>query len=77
MNFHHEGLRPLNNTLERIANRQAFAVVLAALIVASGLVIHAKVAPTWQGISIIGLIGYTFAGLMGTALISMIRHGRM
>jgi ubiquinone biosynthesis protein len=78
VNFRVEGLRPLNDTLERITNRLAFAVVLAALIVASALVIHAKVAPTWHGISIIGLVGYTFAGLMGTTLlISMIRHGRM
>lgn len=73
-----DGLRPLNDTLERVTNRLAFAVVLAALIVASALVIHAGIAPTWHGISIIGLVGYTFAALMGTALlVSIIRHGRM
>lgn len=78
VNFRHEGLRPLNDTLERVTNRLAFAVVLAALLVASSVVIHAGVAPTWHGISILGLVGYTFAGLMGmTLLISMIRHGRM
>lgn len=61
-----------------MTNRLAFAVVLAALIMASALVIHAGVSPTWHGISVIGLVGYTCAGLMGTALlISMIRHGRM
>lgn len=78
INFRVEGLRPLNDTLERVTNRLAFAVVLAALIVASALVIHAGVSPTWHGISILGLVGYICAGLMGTALLfSIVRHGRM
>jgi ubiquinone biosynthesis protein len=78
VNFRVEGLRPLNETLERVTNRLAFAVVLAALIVASALVIHSGVPPTWHGMSIIGLVGYTVAGLMGSALlVSIIRHGRM
>ena len=78
VNFKVEGLRPLNDTLERTTNRLAFAIVLAALIVASALVIHAGIAPKWHGIPVIGLAGYVFAALMaGTLLISMIRHGRM
>ncbi len=78
VNFRIEGLRPLDDTLERVTNRLAFAIVLAALIVASAVVVHARVAPIWHGISIVGLMGYTFAALMGVALlVSMIRHGRM
>jgi ubiquinone biosynthesis protein len=77
-NFRVEGLRPLNETLERVTNRLAFSVVLAALIVASALIIHADIAPQWHGIPIIGLVGYVFAGLMGTALLlAILRHGRM
>lgn len=78
INFRIEGLRPLNDTLERVTNRLAFAVILAALIVASALVIHAKISPQWHGIPIIGLVGYIFSGLMGVLLlVAMIRHGRM
>lgn len=76
--FQVEGLSPLNATLERVTNRLAFAVVLASLIVASALVIHAGISPKWHGISVLGLIGYLGAGFMGTALLlSMLRHGRM
>ncbi len=76
--FRVEGLSPLNATLERVTNRLAFAVVLAALIVASALIIHSSINPKWHGIPIIGLVGYTFAGLMGMALlVSILRHGRM
>jgi ubiquinone biosynthesis protein len=76
--FRLDGLNPLTGTLERVTNRLAFAVVLAALLVASALVIRSGVPPIWHGISLIGLAGYTFAGLMGGALlVSMIRHGRM
>lgn len=64
--------------LERTTNRLAFALVPAALVVASALLIHAGVPPGWHGISIIGLLGYTFAGLTGaTLLISTLCHGRM
>ncbi len=78
VNFRVEGLRPLNDTLERTTNRLAFAIVLAAMIVASALIIHAGISPKWHNIPVIGLVGYVFAGLMGaTLLISMVRHGRM
>jgi ubiquinone biosynthesis protein len=76
--FKVEGLSPLTETLERVTNRLAFAVVLAALIMASALIIHSGLAPTWHGVSVIGLVGYVFAGLMGGALLlAILRHGRM
>ena len=76
--FRHEGLEPLDETLERASNRLSFALVLAALLIASSLVIHAAVPPIWHGVSVLGLVGYVFAGLMGFwLLLSMLRHGRM
>jgi ubiquinone biosynthesis protein len=76
--FRHEGLEPLDNTLERVSNRLAFALVLSALIVASSIIIHARVPPQWHGVPVIGLIGYVFAGLMGAwLLLSILRHGKM
>jgi ubiquinone biosynthesis protein len=76
--FHHEGLEPLENTLERVSNRLAFALVLSALLVASSLIIHSRVPPLWHGVPILGLAGYVFAGLMGAwLLLSILRHGKM
>ena len=76
--FHHDGLEPLNNTLERVSNRLAFALVLASLLIASSLILHAGLPPKWHGIPVIGLAGYVFSGLMGAWLmLSILRHGKM
>jgi ubiquinone biosynthesis protein len=75
---HHHGLEPLLNTLERIINRLSFALVLSSLIIASSLIVHAKVPPMWHDMSVPGVLGYMVAGLMGFwLLIAMVRHGKM
>lgn len=76
--FRHEGLEPLDNTIERASNRLAFALVLGALVIGSSVVIHAGIPPKWHDIPVLGLIGYVFAGMMGGWLvISILRHGKM
>ena len=78
INFHHEGLEPASNALERSANRLSFALVVAALIIGSSLTIHTNVPPTWGGVSVLGLVGYVLAGLMGFwLLLAILRHGKM
>jgi ubiquinone biosynthesis protein len=78
LRIHHHGLEGLMNTLERIVNRLAFALVLASLIIASSIIVHARVPPIWHDVSVIGIVGYLLAGLMGFwLLIAMIRHGKM
>jgi ubiquinone biosynthesis protein len=65
-------------TLNRVSNRIAFAIVLAALIVGSSLIILSDIPPHWHSIPIIGLIGFLVAGVMGFwLLLSIIRHGRL
>lgn len=76
--FRHEGLEPAIFSAERISNRIAFSVVLAAMIIGSSLIIHANIPPQWHGIPVIGLVGYLVSALMGLwLLISILRHGRM
>jgi ubiquinone biosynthesis protein len=76
--FDHKGLDPLLTTLDRTSNRLAFAVVIAALIIGSSLVIHADIPPKWHDIPLIGLAGYVVAGVMGFwLLVSILRRGRM
>lgn len=78
VNFRHEGLEPATNAFERSANRLSFALVVAALIISSSLIIHSKVPPMWGEVSVVGLAGYLLAGLMGFwLLISIVRHGKM
>jgi ubiquinone biosynthesis protein len=76
--FDHRGLDPFMESNERIANRVSFAIVVAALIVGSSLIIQSRLPPTWNDVPVIGLAGFVLAGVMGLwLLISIIRHGRM
>ncbi len=76
--FEHRGLHVLGLSLDRISNRIAFAIVLAAQIIGSSLIVLSGIPPKWYGIPIIGIIGFLVAGMMGFwLLLSIIRHGRM
>ena len=76
--FEHRGLEPMLATHERISNRIAFAIVLAALIIGSALIVLSGIPPKWQEIPVIGLVGFLIAGLMGFwLLVTIMRRGRM
>ena len=76
--FEHRGLESLLTHLDRTSNRIAFAIIIAAQVVGSALIVLADVPPKWYGIPVIGLLGFLVAVIMGFwLLISMLRHGRM
>jgi ubiquinone biosynthesis protein len=76
--FHHRGLAPMTSSQDRVSNRVAFSIVLAALIIGSSLIVLSGVPPTWGEIPVIGLAGFVVAGLMGFWLLyTIIRGGRM
>lgn len=78
LEFEHRGLKALGLALDRISNRISFAIVLAAQIIGSSLIVLSDIPPKWYGIPLIGLIGFLVAGIMGFwLLLSIIRHGRM
>jgi len=78
LEFEHRGLRSLGMALDRISNRISFAIVLAAQIIGSSLIILSDIPPKWNDIPVIGLVGFLVAGVMGFwLLVSIIRHGRM
>ncbi len=78
LEFEHRGLHALGSALDRVSNRIAFAIVLAALIVGSSLIVLSDIPPHWHKIPVIGLLGFLVAGIMGFwLLLSIIRHGRM
>jgi len=83
-----EGLVP---ELSRATNRIAFAIIVSGVVIGSSFVIHARIPPflgalPWVGayadpasqVSLIGLFGYIFAGVLGLALAWGIwKHGRL
>jgi ubiquinone biosynthesis protein len=74
----HRGFHMFGISLDRISNRIAFAIVLAAQIIGSSLIVLSDIPPKWHGIPLIGIIGFLFAGMMGFwLLLSIIKHGRM
>ena len=76
--FEHHGLSNMRHTNDQISNRISFAIVLAALIVGSSLIVLSGVPPKWGERPIIGLGGFVMSGLMGFwLLLSILKHGRM
>lgn len=73
-----KGLEKLIQTLDKVSNRLAFSVVIAALIIGSSIVVLANKGPFLFGYPAFGMIGYLAAGLMGLWLvISILRSGRL
>jgi ubiquinone biosynthesis protein len=74
----HKGLESMLTNLNQISNRVVFAIVLAALIIGSSLIVLSGLPPTWRDIPIIGIVGFLGAGIMAFwLLVSIVRHGKM
>lgn len=71
------GLQPLLHTLDVISNRLAAAIILAAMIIGSSLVVLSGIPPKWNGVPIIGLIGIIVSGIYALFLLmSIFRKGK-
>jgi ubiquinone biosynthesis protein len=78
VSLHHEGLPRLILEIDRSSNRLAFAMIVAALIIGSSLIVHLRQGPEVLGISALGLAGYLIAGLLGLWLVvAILRSGRI
>ena len=77
--FRHAGLDELISKVDILANRLVFALLIAALLIGSSmLVIFLKSGIKVFGVSVIGLIGFVFAAILGLLLlIGIIRSGRL
>jgi ubiquinone biosynthesis protein len=74
--FRHKNLDALMTTLENVASRLAFAIIIAAMIVGSSMIITTGVEPFLFGYPAFGVIGYTISGLAGLWLILNIIRSR-
>jgi len=72
--FAHTNLESLLSTLENIANRLTFAMIIAAMIVGSSMIITTGVRPHIFGYPAIGVIGYVISAVIGLwLLVNIIR----
>lgn len=78
IDLEHRGLERLINDLDKSTNRISFSMVIAALIIGSSLIMQTEKGTMLFGFPILGLLGYTVAGVLGFGLaIAILRSGRM
>lgn len=76
LNIHHEHLEELEDTIDNSSNRISFALIIAALLVASSLLVPQEgMVLGFLSFQVLGVIGYLTAAVMGIwMLISIIRR---
>ena len=73
-----EGLEKMLNTQDQTSNRVSFAIIIAALILGSAILINSKVPPIFFNVSVIGIAGFIAAAVMGIwLLVAIIQKGRL
>lgn len=71
-------LKEVMADLKRSLNRIVFALIVSSLIIGSSMVISADVGPEVYSVSILGLVGYVGAAIMGLwLLLSILRSGKI
>jgi ubiquinone biosynthesis protein len=64
--------------MDRSSNRLSFAVVIAAIVIGSSIMVHAAAGPEILGYPLLGLTGVLAAGLLGIGLaVGILRSGRL
>lgn len=73
-----QGLEKMVTTQDQTSNRIAFAIIIAALILGSAIVLNSEIPPIFFGVSVIGIAGFIAAAVMGIwLLVAIIRKGRL
>jgi ubiquinone biosynthesis protein len=73
-----KNMEKMLHTHDQISNRVSFAIIIAALIIGSALIVISKTPPLFYGISLIGIIGFLAAAIMGLwLLVAIIKKGKL
>ena len=67
--FEHRNLEKLTKELNQSSNRISSAVIIAALIIGSSLVMQVPSGPSFFGFPLVGVIGYLIASILGLILL--------
>jgi ubiquinone biosynthesis protein len=75
MEFELKDMETLNTTLKKVVTRLSAAVLLAAMIMGSSILVQSLIPPLVFGVPVIGILGFLFSGLIGIyLLIDLWRH---
>ncbi|MDF1567492.1 MAG: AarF/UbiB family protein [Spirochaetaceae bacterium] len=75
MEFELKDMKKLNSTLNHVVTRLSAAVLLAAMIMGSSLLVQSLIPPLMFGIPVIGILGFLFSGIVAVfLLIDLWRH---
>jgi ubiquinone biosynthesis protein len=78
LKMEHKGFETMLATHDRISNRISFSIIIAALIIGSALIVISEIPPLFYGISLIGIVLFSTAAIMGIwLLIAILRKGRL
>ncbi len=67
----------ISNHLDRASNRLSLSLIIAAVVIGSSLVMAFHTGPHYEGIPVLGLIGYSVASVLGLWwVVAILRSGR-
>ncbi len=76
INFELKGLDSFLKTHDQVSNRLSFAIIIGALIIGSALLLATNTPPLIYGVSIVGIVGFSFAAVLGMwLLLAIIKRG--
>ncbi len=71
----HMGIDPMVHTLQRITKQLITAFIMVALIIGSSLFIIFEIHPLWKSISILGILSFILALILGFGVVTNIKKG--
>jgi ubiquinone biosynthesis protein len=78
LQIEHRGLENMLATHDRISNRISFSILIAALIIGSALIVISETPPLVYGISLIGILLFSAAAIMGIwLLVAILKKGKL
>lgn len=69
INHEVKGLEDIRKTLQNVANRLTYAIIIAALSIGSSILLMAHIPPLLFGNSVLGLLGFLVSGFLGLIII--------
>ena len=76
--FVHRNLDHFIREMDRSSNRLSFAIVIAAIVIGSSIMVHAGLGPAAFGYPVLGLAGFIVAAFLGMGLaLGILRSGRL